>query len=204
MIPLSTAFNWIVSLLIAFIAKAGYWGIGALMALESANIPIPSEIVMPFAGYLVFEEKFSFIWVVLAGAVGNLVGSLGSYALGAWGGRAFVARHGRFLGLSLGGIEQGERWMARYGSSVVLFSRLLPVVRTFISFPAGVLRMNIWKFSLYTLAGSLMWNYALSYAGVIAGKNWTMLQSFFHAFDWLLISAIIAVGVWWVFRRRAS
>lgn len=201
---LSTALNWIVSLLVAFIAKAGYWGIGVLMALESANIPIPSEIVMPFAGYLVFEEKFLFVWVVVAGAVGNLVGSLGSYALGAWGGRGLVARYGRFLGLSLEEVERGERWMARYGSSVVFFSRLLPVVRTFISFPAGVLRMNVWKFSMYTLAGALPWNYALSYAGVVAGKNWAMLQSYFHTFDWVLISAIIAVGAWWVFHRRAS
>ncbi|MBI2003237.1 MAG: DedA family protein [Candidatus Wildermuthbacteria bacterium] len=203
MIYVEHALERLALVLVAWIAKAGYWGIFASMALESANIPIPSEIVMPFSGYLVFDGRFSFFWVVMAGTIGNLAGSLASYALGFWGGRPFVERYGSYIRITLADLERGEGWMVRWGNGVVFFSRLLPVVRTFISLPAGVLRMNVWKFSLYTFAGALPWNYALTYAGVIAGKNWDLLQSSFRAFDWVILGGIIAVGAWWFFRRRS-
>lgn len=189
------------SFVISSIEAGGYAGITLLMALESANIPIPSEIIMPFSGFLVSQGALSFWLVVFWGAMGNLIGSLVSYAAGYWGGRPFLYRYGKFFFLSPEEVSKGEQWLQRYESSVAFFSRLLPIVRTFISFPAGIARVNIWKFSVYTFAGSFLWSALLTYLGVLAGENWAFLEPYFRRFDVVVLAGIIVVGVWWIMRH---
>lgn len=191
----------IVRTVLAIIEQSGYGGIFILMALESANIPIPSEVIMPFAGYLVWQEQFQFLSVVLWGAMGNLLGSVISYFIGFYGGRAFIERYGKFFFVTQHDLAVADRWFKKYGAITIFASRILPVVRTFISFPAGVAKMNIWKFSLYTLAGSLIWSTILTYTGVIAGENWNVLSPYFRKFDWLIVLLLIGGGVWWIWRH---
>ncbi len=189
------------SVIIQVIETTGYAGIGFLMTLESANIPIPSEIIMPFAGYLVSKGEFGFWQVVLWGAIGNLLGSLVSYALGFYGGRAFLSRYGKWLFITPHDIALADRLFVKYGAIIALVSRVLPIVRTFISFPAGIAKMNIWKFSLYTFAGSFLWSIFLTYIGVKLGENWHSLEGYFRAFDWLIAGILLIFGVWWIVRH---
>lgn len=189
------------SFIISFIEKTGYFGIATLMALESANIPVPSEIIMPFSGYLVFNAKLNLLWVVFWGAFGNLAGSLVSYYLGYFGGRRFLAKYGKFLFIRGSDIDLADRWFQRYGTIIIFASRVLPIVRTFISFPAGIARMNIFKFSAYTFAGSLIWAYVLTYAGVVMGENWIYLEAYFRKFDWAIVALLVLGVIWWVLRH---
>lgn len=189
------------TLVIKTIETTGYAGIVFLMALESANIPIPSEIIMPFSGYLVWEEKLDFYSVVFWGAVGNLMGSLVSYYLGFFGGRPFFTTYGKFLLISHHDLELADKWFQKYGNFIIFASRIVPVVRTFISFPAGVAKMNVWLFFLYTFLGSLLWSVVLTYAGLIAGENWNLLQVYFRRFDWLIIGIGVLLVIWWVWRH---
>ena len=182
------------------IEAMGYLGVWILMALESANIPVPSEIIMPFSGFLTTREVFSFWLLVFVGAFGNLAGSLFSYYLGAYGGRKFLEKYGKFLLIHKQDIETAQKWFARYGNSIAFFSRMLPIVRTFISFPAGVARMNVWKFSVYTFVGSFIWSALLVYVGFWAGENWHFLSPYFRKFDWAIVVVIAAGVIWWVAR----
>lgn len=178
----------------AVITRAGYSGIVFLMAVESACIPLPSEIIMPFSGYLVFTGTFN-LWVVaLAGAVGSVLGSWLAYWVGARGGRPLIHRYGRYLLISSRDLALAERWFERYGDSTVLISRLLPVVRTFIALPAGVARMKQWRFSLYTFLGSFLWCLGLAWIGRSMGQHWYALGSYFHRFDSVIV-ALILVGL---------
>jgi len=196
--------EWLSSIIISVIENTGYAGIAFLMALESANIPVPSEIIMPFSGYLVFSGEFNFTWVVVWGALGNLVGSIVSYYLGYFGGRPMLEKYGKFLFITKRDLELSDRWFRKYGTLTIFVSRVLPVVRTFISFPAGIARMNIWKFSLYTFGGALIWSYVLTYAGVIMGENWTYLEVYFRKFDWLIAALVILVAGWWIWRHARN
>ena len=198
---IETIFEFLANTIIFVIETTGYVGIALLMALESANIPIPSEIIMPFAGFLVWEEKLNWWLVIFAGAFGNLVGSLVSYYLGKWGGRPFLERYGRYFFITRHDLDLGDRLFAKYGPITIFASRVLPIVRTFISFPAGMARMNIWKFSLYTFTGSLIWSIVLTYAGLITGKNWDGLKEYFRTFDWLIAGIIVVLGTWWIWRH---
>lgn len=178
----------------AVIARAGYSGIVFLMAVESACIPLPSEIIMPFSGYLVFTGTFN-LWVVaLAGAVGSVLGSWLAYWVGARGGRPLIHRYGRYLLISSRDLALAERWFERYGDSTVFVSRLLPVVRTFIALPAGVARMKLWRFNLYTFLGSFLWCLGLAWIGRKMGQHWDTLGSYFHRFDAAIV-ALILVGL---------
>ena len=198
---IETIFEFLANTIIFVIETTGYVGIALLMALESANIPIPSEIIMPFAGFLVWEEKLNWWLVIFAGAFGNLLGSLVSYYLGKWGGRPFLERYGRYFFITRHDLDLGDRLFAKYGPITIFASRVLPIVRTFISFPAGMARMNIWKFSLYTFTGSFMWSMMLAYAGLITGENWDGLKEYFRTFDWLIAGIIVALGIWWIWRH---
>src|SRR3989338_5634207 len=191
---------WFSAIVTHTIESIGYWGIGVLMAIESANIPVPSEIIMPFSGFLVTRGIFLFWLVVFVGALGNLVGSLFSYYLGVFGGRKFLEKYGKFLFIHKHDIQKANKWFEHWGGSVAFFSRMLPIVRTFISFPAGVARMNVWKFSIYSFAGSFLWSAMLTYAGFWAGENWHFLSPYFHKFDWLIISLVLVGAVWWITR----
>ncbi len=189
------------ALIIEIISTTGYFGITVLMTLESACIPVPSEIIMPFSGFLVFEGRFALWLVVVWGTIGNLIGSIIAYLIGFYGGRPLFKKWGRYLLISSGDLERADRWFRKYGQPAVFFGRLLPIIRTFISLPAGLSRMNFKKFSFYTLAGSLPWSFALTYAGLIMGRNWSALEVFFKKFDLVIGGLIIFLIAWWLWRH---
>lgn len=185
---------WLSQVIISVISHLGYGGITLLMAIESACIPLPSEIILPFSGYLVFTGRFHLAAVALAGAVGCNLGSMVAYAVGYYGGRPLAERYGRWLLLSPHDLERADAWFARYGDGTVLVSRMLPLVRTFIALPAGVARMPFLRFNVYTFLGSLPWCWLLAWAGVRLGQHWDHLRIYFHRFD-LAIGALLLVGV---------
>jgi membrane protein DedA with SNARE-associated domain len=181
-----------------FIAAHGLEAVFVLMVLESACIPVPSEVTMIYAGYLVSQGSMSFVAAVLVGAFANLVGSWIAWAAGAYGVDAVLMRteHNRRR------VDQAHRWFERYGSPAVFFARLLPVVRTFISLPAGVARMPLGRFSVLTFVGSLLWCTLLVAIGDFAGKNWDTWHRRFGYLDYVVVAAAIAAVVWLVLRQR--
>jgi membrane protein DedA with SNARE-associated domain len=184
--------------IVSFISGSGYLGIVLLMAIESACVPLPSEVIMPFSGYLVFTGRFKLAWVAVAGALGCNLGSALAYYVGALGGRPLAEKYGRLVLVSHRDLDRADRWFARYGDGTVFFSRLLPVVRTFIALPAGVARMDFLRFNLYTFLGSLPWCLVLAYAGLKLGARWTILRDYFHRFDTVIGLAILAALLWFV------
>lgn len=186
----------------AFIASLGYWGIGMMMAIESCNIPLPSEIILPFGGYLVSTGQLKFFPAALAGAVGGTMGSVVSYYIGLFGGRPFLYRYGKYFWLTPERLDTAERWFVRYGDATVFFSRLLPGIRTFISLPAGAARMRMLPFLIYTFVGSLIWALILTYCGYLLGENWGIIRTWFHRLDLILLAAIILLVGWWYFWKR--
>src|SRR3954463_1749678 len=191
-------------IIVAVIAALGYWGVGLLMAIESACIPLPSEIIMPFSGYLVSRGEMNIWGVGVAGAFGCVVGSLVAYWVVMYGGRPLIEKYGRYILLSRHDLDLADRWFARYGEVIVFASRLLPVVRTFIAFPAGVARMNMTRFTAYTFLGSLPWCLGLAYVGQVLGEQWDKnetLKTWFHRFDFLIGAIILLGAIWWVRRH---
>ena len=197
----SSVFELIGHFIISVISRAGYAGIVILMGIESACIPLPSEIIMPFSGYLVSLGRFKLAWVALAGAFGCNVGSFVAYYVGALGGRPLVEKYGGYVLVTRHDLDLADRWFARYGDWAVFFSRLLPVVRTFIALPAGIARMDFLRFNLYTFLGSLPWCLALAYAGLKLGTRWMVLREYFHRFDTAIGLAVVAGAVWFVRNR---
>lgn len=185
------------------ISQLGYGGVALMMAIESACIPLPSEIIMPFSGYLVSQGTLSLWLVALAGALGCVGGSLVAYAAGAWGGRPFVERYGKYLLISHHDLDLADRWFARHGEITIFVGRLLPVIRTFIAFPAGVSRMSLWRFNLYTFVGSYIWCLALAWIGFTLGEHWHTLGAWFHRFD-AVIGALLLIGIIWYVRRHLA
>jgi membrane protein DedA with SNARE-associated domain len=190
--------------IVATISLLGYSGIVLLMAIESACIPLPSEIIMPFSGYLVSTGQMNLWLVGFAGAVGCVLGSLVAYWVGSKGGRPLIEKYGRYVLVSSHDLDLADRWFANYGEIIVFVSRLLPAIRTFIAFPAGVARMNLKRFVIYTFAGSLPWCLGLAYIGQKLGEKWNKddtLKTWFHRFDFLIgIAAVLLVG-WWIWRH---
>ncbi|MCW5692301.1 MAG: DedA family protein [Pseudolabrys sp.] len=198
--------TFVVSWIIAAISAGGYAGIAALMALESACLPLPSEVIMPFAGYLVSTGRLSLIATATAGAIGCNIGSTAAYLIGAHGGRTAVLRWGRYVLLSEDDLARFDGYFARYGAAAVFVSRLLPVVRTFISLPAGIAGMSFIKFQVYTFAGSWPWCFGLAYLGLQLGDQWhknPAVQTFFHRFDWLVAFLLTGTAVLYVYRRAS-
>ena len=192
----------------AVISAGGYAGIALLMAIESACIPLPSEIIMPFSGYLVSNGRFDLFWVATAGAVGCNIGSTLAYYVGVYGGRRAIGRWGRYLLIDPKDLDLADRFFHKYGAATVFVSRLLPVVRTFIALPAGIAGMNQWKFQLYTFLGSWPWCFALAYVGMKLGEAWNSdptLKDALHRFDAVIVAALLAAAAWYVWRhvRRA-
>lgn len=185
--------TWLSAVVISVISGMGYGGIILLMAIESACIPLPSEVIMPFAGYLVSTGRFGLQAVAISGALGCLLGSYVAYFVGAIGGRPAFERYGRFVLISPHELEIADHFFARWGSITIFAARLLPVIRTFIAFPAGVSRMGLWRFSVYTLLGSYPWCLALAWAGMKLGQHWRDLAPYFHRFD-NLIGALVLIG----------
>lgn len=187
----------------------GYLGVGLAMAIESAMVPLPSELILPYAGFLVSDPaqaepltggRWDFWIVVVVATLGNTAGSLVAYAIGARGGRPFLERWGRFLLVRPHEIELADRFFARWGAATAFFSRLLPIVRTFISFPAGVARMPLRRFVVYSTAGALPWSIALVWAGEQLGANWASIRDRLQPFD-LAIALLVGAGglafLWW-------
>jgi membrane protein DedA with SNARE-associated domain len=185
----------------ATILQLGYGGIVLLMAVESACVPLPSEVIMPFSGYLVSTGDLRLWLVALAGAAGCVVGSLLAYALGFWGGRPLVEKYGKYVLISHHDLNLAERWFQRYGDITIFVGRLLPVVRTFIALPAGVARMPLWRFNLYTFVGSFIWCWVLAWIGFKLGEHWHTLGGYFHRFNALIGALLVAGVVWYVWRH---
>ncbi len=183
---------------ISVISSLGYPGILLLMAIESACIPLPSEVIMPFSGYLVHVGRFKLWAVGVVGALGCNLGSLVAYYVGYYGGRPLVEQYGHYVLISRHDLDWADRWCSRYGHAAVFFSRLLPVIRTFIALPAGVMRLEFWRFHLYTFLGSLPWCLALAFAGMKLGEHWNNLRPYFHKFDFAIGGVLVAGVVWFV------
>ena len=179
--------------IITVISMLGYGGVFLLMAIESACIPLPSEITMPFAGYLVSTGRFELQLTALAGAFGCLAGSYVAYFIGAIGARRLLERYGRWVLIAPHELEIADRFFDRWGGPAVFFSRLLPVVRTFIALPAGVARMRLLPFTIYTLIGSYLWCLGLTWAGMKLGQHWEAVGPYFHRFDTLIV-ILLAIG----------
>jgi len=185
----------------SLIAATGYGGIVILMAIESACIPLPSELIMPFAGYLVFSGTMKLLWVATAGAIGCNLGSLIAYEIGYHGGRPLVERYGRWVLMGRRELDWSDRFFARWGYLAVFVARMLPVVRTFIALPAGIARMPRLRFHIYTFLGSWPWCFLLAWFGMKMGENWRQLGKYLHKFD-VVIVVLLVVGIIWFVRSH--
>ena len=188
--------------IIQTISNSGYVGIFLLMVAESALIPIPSEVIMPFSGYLVSTGKFNAILVIAAGSIGNLVGSLIAYFVGAYLGRGFVLKYGKYVLLKKSHLELAESYFKKYGARATFISRLLPAIRTYVSLPAGTGKMDLKRFAALTLAGSIIWNAALTFIGIKLGEEWNSIRKYSSYFDILVVViVVIAIVVYWKKRK---
>ena len=192
--------------IIGVISSSGYLGIVALMAIESACIPLPSEVIMPFSGYLVYSGRFHLLWVATAGAIGCNLGSVIAYEIGFYGGRPLVERYGSYILLSRNELDWADRFFVRWGSPAVFIARLLPVIRTFIALPAGIARMPRLRFHVYTFVGSWPWCFVLAYIGMKLGEKWETdprLRLWFHRFDAVIVAVFLAAAAAFLWSRWA-
>lgn len=191
------------ALFLDFIASWGYVAVAVLMAAENACIPIPSELILGFAGYLIFAEKMTFLGALTAGMIGGMAGSIFAYAVGARGGRSFVDRYGRYFFIKKSHVDIAQNWFDKYGLKAVFFSRMLPVVRTFISLPAGFARVDMKMFLILTFAGALPWTALILFAGMKLGEGWKLLTEIGHeASIVFVVIAVILLAVLYVRHRR--
>jgi membrane protein DedA with SNARE-associated domain len=194
--------EWIEHLITDSLGRYGYQAVFVLMVLESALIPIPSEVTMVFGGFLASRGELSFFWVGLLGTLANVVGSWIAYWIGLRGGRPLVERWGRYVFLRPHELDRAEAWFERHGEMAVFVGRLLPVVRTFISLPAGVARMPFGRFTLFTFLGCLPWTFALTWAGLVLGDNWETVLRYGEPISVAIAVAGVALIAWWLIRRR--
>ncbi len=196
--------EWITSVMSAL----GYPGLVLMMALESMIAPVPSEVVMPFAGFLVAEGRFTFLGATLASSLGTLLGSLAGYYMGKWGGYPLVLRFGKYLLLDKHHLDIAQSWFEKRGEITIFTCRFVPVVRHLISIPAGVANMNIWRFCVFSILGGTIWNVILLYAGVRLGERWDLVEQYTHQLDYVALAVLVIGGGWWFFqqwkRRKAS
>ncbi len=197
----SQIINYLTQFIVHTISTLGYPGVAVLMAIESAAIPLPSEIIMPFAGFLVWQGSFSLFGVALAGALGSVVGSMFTYFLGMYGGRPLIERYGKYVLISKHDLDIADRFFKRFGSWSTFIGRLLPVVRTFISIPAGISRVPFWKFIFYSFVGSFFWSLLLAYLGQKLGQQWMTLRERAHWLDIVVVILIVIGAMWWVWRH---
>ena len=186
---------------ISTIDHIGYIGVFLLMAVESCGIPMPSEVIMPFSGFLVADGKMLFWIVVAAGTLGNLVGSLVAYWIGYKGGRPLIEKYGRYILISKHDLDMADRWFKKYGDWSVYFGRLLPIIRTYISFPAGIAKMDVKRFAIFTTLGALPWTALFAWLGVMMGDNWELIREKLHKFDLAIGIAIIILIALYIWRH---
>lgn len=193
------------SLIINLISTTGYGGIFLLMAAESALIPIPSEVTMTFAGFLASQGKLNLYVIIIVGALANLFGSILAYLLGKWGEehlvRNLIKKYGKYLLISEHEYDRSEKWFRKYGDKIVFFSRVLPIVRTFISLPAGIAEMNFTKFSLFTFVGSLIWSTLLAYLGFMLGNNWKTVEIYYRKFEYVVFAGLIITAGYYLYHK---
>ncbi len=183
-------------------SSAGYYGLFILMALESMIAPVPSEVIMPFAGYLVLQGRFNFWIAVLVSSLGSIFGSLLSYYIGIYGGRPLVLKFGKYLLLEEEHLEWTEKWFKKQGDKTIFISRFVPVVRHLISIPAGIARMPIHKFIIYTFIGASMWNFILLYAGLKLGSHWNKIYDFSKELDIIFVAVVILFLAYFIWKHH--
>ena len=197
--------QWFLDIISSTYNFMGWPGVVLLMAIESACIPFPSELIMPLAGWMLIKAKgLSVLWVFAAGgygALGNTIGSVVAYYAGMWAGRPLILKYGKYVLLSRHDLDMTDRWFSRSGTWTVLVSRVLPVVRTYISLPAGIAKMNIWKFIIYTFIGSFVWSTGLAYGGYLLGEHWETLRNAMRPFDPIIIALILALIGLYIYRH---
>ena len=194
-------FETLSNFVIAVVERLGYGGVFVGMTLESTGLPLPSEIIMAFAGYLVWEGRLTLLGITLAGTLGCLAGSLIAYGIGAYGGRPLLERYGKYVFIRASELDRGEQWFAKHGESAVFISRLLPVVRTYISFPAGIVRMDVKRFSVYTALGSLPFCFVFAYVGVMLGPHWEHIRGLFRYVNIAVIVGLVVLIGYLIYRR---
>ncbi len=192
---------WITEWVVRLLGAAGYPALFALMALESMIAPVPSEAVMPFAGFLIAQGEFTWAGAIAASSLGTLAGSYAGYFMGQWGGYAFVNRFGKYLLLDREHLDWSVRWFDRYGEATIFICRFIPVVRHFISIPAGVARMNHGKFALYTFVGGTLWNTFLLWCGFWLRERWELVGRYTHQIDYAVVGLLVLAGGWWIWHR---
>jgi membrane protein DedA with SNARE-associated domain len=193
--------EWLEHVITDYLGEYGYQAVFVLMVLESACIPIPSEVTMVFGGFLASRGELDFFWVVMIGTIANVIGSWIAYAVGYWGGRPLIERWGRYVFLRKNELDRAHDWFERHGEMAVFVSRLLPVIRTFISLPAGVARMPFGTFTLYTFLGCLPWTFALTWAGYALGNNWETVLRYGEPITWAIAVVSVAFIAWWLRKR---
>lgn len=194
--------SWISDTAMELVNSMGIWGIWIGMILESACIPIPSEVIMLSGGLLVAKGTLTFSEVVAAGVLGNLIGSILAFYVGVYGGRKLLERYGKYILFNEKHLEQSQHWFDRYGESTVFFTRMLPFIRTFISLPAGIAGMKAWKFIVFTLLGSLPWNIALVYLGYRLGDDWGIVETYLRPISYTICAAVVLLLIVWIVKRK--
>ncbi len=197
--------HWVLDIINSLYTFMQWPGVMLLMAVESALIPFPSELIMPLAGWMLINEPGLSVWWVLVagvvGAVGNTIGSVVAYYVGMWAGRPFLNKYGRYVLISQHDLDIADHWFTKRGSWTVFVSRLLPLVRTYISLPAGIARMNIVKFLVYTFSGSFIWSTGLAYGGYLLGEHWEQLRSAMRPFDPIILAIVVILIAWYIYRH---
>jgi len=183
------------------ISQMGYFGVFFLMVLESMVFPIPSELVMPFAGFIAYQGNFNFLLVILFSSLGSIVGSLISYYLGKFGGNHMIMRYGKYFLLDVKDLKKTEHWFSKKGESTIFIGRLIPVVRHLISIPAGIGKMNLTKFCIYTIAGATIWNTFLAYLGYLLGKNWNLVRQYTEPISIVVAVLLLLGGIYFVYHH---
>lgn len=193
--------NFLTGIIIDVISGSGYVGVALLMGIESAAIPLPSEIIMPFSGYLASTGRFTLWGLALAGGIGSMIGSAVTYWIGRYGGRPLIERYGKYVLISNRDLELADKFFARYGLMATFIGRVLPVFRTFISVPAGIARVSFWPFLLYSFLGSVIWSWLLAYIGMRLGPEWVQLREKAHGLDYVILALGLIGAAWWVWRH---
>ena len=194
----------IVEVAVDVVKELGLWGVFVLMVLESACIPVPSEATMLFAGFNVSDGQYSLFAATAVGSIANLVGSWIAYAIGYYGRVDILEKHGRKVGIRMHHLQIADRWFEKHGDATVFFTRMLPIVRTFISLPAGIARMPFWRFSVFTLLGCVPWVLMLTYIGMKAGDNWESWKDSLHYVDYAVAAIIVGGAIYLFFRWRSN
>ncbi|HEX5430018.1 MAG TPA: DedA family protein [Patescibacteria group bacterium] len=197
----STALHSVTQFIIQTISTLGYVGVTGLMALESAAVPLPSEVIMPFAGFLAAAGRFNLFGLALAGAAGSLIGSWVTYAIGYFGGRPLVMRYGKYILISHHDLDLSEKFFQKFGAWSTFIGRMLPIVRTFISIPAGIAEEPLVPFTLAAFAGSFIWSYFLAALGRNLGDHYTVLETYFRKFDLVIVLLVVVFVAWWIRRH---